>query len=281
MRSFALQILSVLLAAVLALVPGAAAAQSPAQAYQPVIGQLGKDSVWVPTPDRLIVRMLQMADTTARDVVIDLGSGDGRIPIAAAKTFGARGIGIEFDAGLVRYSALAAERAGVSDRVRFAREDFFQTDLSSATVVTLYISPAVMTKLRPRLLALRPGTRVVSHQFTFGEWEADETASVENVPAYLWVVPARAEGRWLLAMDGTDYRLNLFQAFQMLRGSVESRGRGTPLNSGRLRGEAIRFAFMDKNGDQRLFSGRISGEHMQGTAQSYGLPELPWSAQRQ
>ena len=270
-----------LFAAILALAAGAAIAQTPTQAYQPEIGQLGKDVVWVPTPPRLIERMLQMADTTANDVVIDMGSGDGRIPIAAARKFGARGVGIEFDANLVDISALAAARAGVSERVRFLREDFFRTDLSAATVVTLYVSPAVMMKLRPRLLALRPGTRIVSHQFTFGDWEADETASVENVPAYLWVVPASAEGRWLLTLDGHDYLLSLNREFQMLSGEVELGGRNLRLNGGRLRGEAIRFAFVDRNADPRLFTGRISGNRMQGTASAYEQPDLSWSARRQ
>ncbi|MBI2319567.1 MAG: class I SAM-dependent methyltransferase, partial [Betaproteobacteria bacterium] len=194
--------LHVFLAATLALGAAVAAAQPATQAFQPVIGQAGKDVVWVPTPERLIERMLQMADTTSKDVVIDLGSGDGRIPIAAAKKFGAQAIGVEFDAELVQYSIRAAARAGVSRRVRFAREDFFRTDLSRATVVTLYVSPTVMLKLRPRLLALKPGTRVVSHQFTLGDWEADETASVEGVHAYLWVVPASAAGKWLLKLGG-------------------------------------------------------------------------------
>ena len=270
--------LHLLFAALLALGVGAAAAQTPAQAYQPQIGQLGKDVVWVPTPERLIERMLQMADTTPGDIVVDLGSGDGRIPIAAVKKFGARAVGIEFDADLVKYSIAAAAREGVSGRARFSREDFFKTDLSAATVVTLYVSPTIMMQLQPRLLALRAGTRIVSHQFTLGEWEADEMARVENVPAYLWVVPARAEGKWLLRTGEREYLLSLSQEYQMLRGSAESGGVKSTVIGGRLRGESVRFSFVDSNGDPRSFSGRIDGARMEGSSRAYGQPERSWSA---
>ena len=249
--------------------------------YQPQIGQAGKDVVWVPTPDRLITRMLQMADTTEKDVVVDLGSGDGRIPIAAAKKFGARALGIEYDENLVRLSVRTAEREGVADRARFLRQDLFQTDLSEATVVTLYVSPAIMLALRPRLLGLRPGTRVVSHQFTLGDWEADEQAIVEHTPGYLWVVPAKADGLWRLRIGDDIYELQLQQEYQMLRGLAENQGKRSPVIAARLRGEEIRFAFIDRNGDPRSFNGRISGDAMEGASHSHGQPELAWSARRQ
>ncbi len=276
-----MRIAYLLFALTLILDASGAVAQSSSPDYQPQIGQLGKDVVWVPTPERLIKRMLQMADTTKADLVVDLGSGDGRIPIAAAKMFGARALGVEFDPDLVRYSRQTAERQGVSDRVQFVREDFFKTDLTEATVITLYVSPTVMLQLRPRLLALRPGTRIVSHQFTLGDWEADEMARVETVPAYLWVVPANAAGSWQLTLDGTGYALALSQEFQLLRGSVQSADKTSPVTGGRLRGDSIRFSFADKNGDQRIFSGRIEGGQMAGTARAYGQSELPWHAQRQ
>jgi len=249
--------------------------------YQPQIGQAGKDVVWVPTPDRLIERMLQMADTTSKDVVVDLGSGDGRIPIAAAKKFGARALGIEYEANLVELSIRSAAREGVADRVRFLRQDLFQTDLSEATVVTLYVSPAIMLALRPRLLGLKAGTRVVSHQFTLGDWEADEQAIVERTSGYLWVVPAKAEGTWRLRLGEDIYDLQLQQEYQMLRGSAEHQGKRSPVIAARLRGEDIRFAFVDHNGDPRSFSGRIAGDAMQGASRIHGQPELPWSARRQ
>ena len=275
------------------LILGASAAAAQTTQYQPQVGQVGKDVVWVPTPDRVIYRMLQMADTTQEDLVVDLGSGDGRIPIVAAKRFGARSLGIEFDADLVEYSRTAAQREGVGERARFLRQDFFQTDLSAATVITLYVSPTVMMQLRPRLLALRAGTRVVSHQFTFGDWEPDETVRVENVPAHLWVVPARAAGVWQVDMDGHGYTVNLEQEHQMLRGSASlhpaaAKPAGAKpadakqvVTNGRLRGDEVRFAFADGNGDQRLFSGRIEGGRMHGVARAYGQPDLNWSATRQ
>ena len=248
--------------------------------YQPRIGQAGKDVVWVPTPARLVERMLQMADTTEQDVVVDLGSGDGRIPIAAAKNFGARALGIEYEADLVQLSIRSAAREGVADRVRFLRQDLFQTDLSEATVVTLYVSPAIMLQLRPRLLALKPGTRVVSHQFTLGDWEPDEQAIVERTSGYLWVVPARADGRWRLRLGEDDYELQLQQEYQMLRGSAEQQGRRSPVFAARLRGKDIRFAFIDRNGDPRSFSGRVTGDAMKGESRTHGQPELSWRARR-
>ena len=255
-------------------------AQAQADTYQPQVGQAGKDVVWVPTPDRLITRMLQMADTTNKDMVLDLGSGDGRIPIAAAKKFGARALGIEYDPDLVQLSIRAAEREGVADRVRFTRQDLFRTDLSEATVVTLYVSPAIMLALRPRLLALKPGTRIVSHQFTLGDWEADEQAIVEHTSGYLWVVPAKADGEWQLRLGGDVYGLQLRQEYQLLRGSAEHQGKRSPVIAARLRGEDIRFAFIDRDGDPRHFSGRITGDAMQGASRTHGQPEIAWSARR-
>ena len=249
--------------------------------YEPQIGQAGKDVVWVPTPDRLIERMLQMADTTEKDVVVDLGSGDGRIPIAAAKKFGARALGIEYDENLVRISVRSAERESVAERVQFLRQDLFQTDLSEATVVTLYVSPAIMLALRPRLLGLKAGTRVVSHQFTLGDWEADEQAIVERSIGYLWVIPAKADGKWQLRLGEDIYDLQLQQEYQMLRGSAAHQGKRSPVIAARLRGEDIRFAFVDRNGDPRSFSGRVGGDAMQGASRTHGQPELPWSARRQ
>jgi hypothetical protein len=258
-----------------------AAQDPPAGQSQPQIGQPGKDVVWVPTPHRLIERMLQMADTTERDIVVDLGSGDGRIPIAAAKKFGARSLGIEYEADLVGLSIRSAAREGVADRVRFLRQDLFQTDLSEATVVTLYVSPAIMLTLRPRLLALKPGTRIVSHQFTLGDWEADEQAIVEGTSAYLWVVPAKAEGRWKLRLGEDLYDLQLRQEYQMLRGSAERDGKRSPVIAARLRGADIRFVFVDRNGDPRSFSGRTAGDAMEGASRTHGQQDLRWSARRQ
>jgi SAM-dependent methyltransferase len=279
MSRFARLMRGTLLAVCLCLLAALSAAQDPGT-YQPQVGQAGKDVVWVPTPDRLIERMLQMADTTSKDVVVDLGSGDGRIPIAAAKKFGAQALGIEYEADLVQLSTRSAAREGVADRVRFLRQDLFQTDLSEATVVTLYVSPAIMLALRPRLLALKPGTRIVSHQFTLGDWEADEQAIVERTSGYLWVVPARADGLWRLRIGADEYELQLQQEYQMLRGSAEHQGKRSPVIAARLRGGDIRFTFIDRNGDPRHFGGRVTVDVMEGASRTHGQPELPWSAQR-
>jgi len=262
------------------------AAQVPStKPYEPVIGQLGKDSVWAPTPERLIVRMLQMADTGAADTVIDLGSGDGRVPIVAAKRFGARGIGVEFDADLVRFSEQQAAAQGVAALTRFIREDLFTTDLSQATVVAMYIGPEVTLKLRPKLLSLAPGTRVVTHQFTMGDWEPDEMARVENTPGYLWIVPARIEGRWRVRYGEAETKLDLTQRFQMLAGSAVSGAKTSPLLAARVRGTDVRFTILDANGDSRTFHGVIAADArtMQGRTRSQGpgLAEQAWRAERE
>ncbi len=251
--------------------------------YEPEMGQLGKDSVWAPTPDRLITRMLQMADTRPNDLVIDLGSGDGRIPVMAAKQFGARGIGVEFDADLVAYSIRLAERRGVAERATFIRQDLFETDLSRASVVAMYIGPEVTMKLRPKLLSLKPGTRVVTHQFTMGDWEPDEMARVENAPGYLWVVPARVEGRWRLQFADQHYAIDMKQHFQMLSGSASINGKSLPLLAARVRGESIRFSIIDANGDSRTFTGTIGAGTMQGMtrAQVRGEAHSAWSARQE
>jgi Histone methylation protein DOT1 len=251
--------------------------------YEPEIGQLGKDSVWAPTPDRLIVRMLQMADTGPNDVVIDLGSGDGRIPVTAAKRFGARGIGVEFDADLVAYSNRLAAREGVANRAAFLRQDLFETDLSSATVIAMYIGPQVTMRLRPKLLTLKPGTRIVTHQFTMGDWEPDEMARVESAPGYLWIVPARVEGRWRLQFADQRYDIVMQQTYQMLSGTAASGGKSSPLLAARVRGESVRFSIIDVNGDSRSFSGTIGAGIMQGTTRvpTPGAATIAWRAERQ
>lgn len=245
------------------------------------IGQVSKDSVWVPTPDRLILRMLQLADTSSKDFVIDLGSGDGRIPIAAAKLFGARALGVELEHNLVDYSVRSARRQGVAGRAQFRRQDLFDTDISKATVMALYISPGVMEKLRPKLYALTPGTRVVSHHFTLGDWQPDEMVQVEERRAYLWVVPARVEGRWTVRLGADDYALRFEQSWQILRSKAEFEGRPVTAFSARLRGNDIRFSMIDRNGDVRGFTGVVNGGSMRGTATAAdNRASSPWSASR-
>ena len=180
---------SAALAVALLLGCGALAAQDSAPkddgSYEPKRGQAGKDVVWIPTPDELVTRMLRLAQVTAQDFVVDLGAGDGKIVIAAAKEFGARGLGLEYDPKLVAHAQRNAREAGVSARADFRQADIFATDFSTADVVTMYLLPDLNLKLRPTLMAMKPGTRLVSHQFTMGDWRPDETSWVQHRPAYL------------------------------------------------------------------------------------------------
>lgn len=190
------------------------------------IGNAGKDVIWVPTSDKLVTAMLQAAQTTPNDYVIDLGAGDGKIPIAAAKEFGARALGIEYDEKMVQLAHCYVSAEGLEEEVEIRRADIFETDLSDATVLTLYLLPKLNRKLRPTILALRPGTRVVSNRFDMGSWQPDATIRVEGVAnhAYLWIVPARIQGRWQFEEPNTQERFTLRfeQKFQRVRASSHS-----------------------------------------------------------
>ena len=255
---------------------GVACAQP--QPAVPEIGQVSKDSVWVPTPERVIRRMLQMADITKDDVVIDLGSGDGRIPIYAAKHFGARGIGVELEGNLIEISRKSAQASGVSSLVQFHQQDLFQADLSGATIVALYISPGVMTRLKPKLLELRPGLRVVSHYFKLDDWEPDESISVDDRTAHLWIVPAKVEGNWRVTAGGEDFRMQINREYQKITIKGERAEREIPVIGARLRGNEIRFTSFDRTGDVRHYTGRVDGTRMSGTSE--GRPGRPWTAAR-
>jgi precorrin-6B methylase 2 len=230
--------------------------QAPPKPYQPSVGQEGKDVVWVPTPDALVAKMLDMANTTSKDYVIDLGSGDGRTVIAAAKR-GARALGIEYNPEMVELSKQNAAKAGVGDKATFMKADLFETDLSKATVITMFLLPSINMQLRPKLLDLKPGTRIVSNTFTMEDWEADETATITDgctgswCTALFWVVPAKVEGTWQMPQGD----LKLTQKFQMLSGTLGS----TPVK-GRLRGDQITL----EAGNVR-YTGRVNGNSMQGT----------------
>ena len=249
-----------------------------APAYTPQVGQSGKDVIWVPTPDALADRMLTMAQVRPEDQVVDLGSGDGRLVILAASKYGARARGIEYNAELVALSKQAAKTAGVDKRVKFEQADIFKNDFKAATVVTLYLLPAINRRLRPLLLAMRPGTRVVSHQFTMEDWLPDETSYVEQRAAHLWIVPAQVAGAWSLAMpDGTTMSLDLEQKFQQISGRVELASVRAGLRETRLRGDIIRFGFVDLQGVSHEFVGRVLAGRMQGTVTTDGQAR-PWHA---
>jgi SAM-dependent methyltransferase len=269
-----------------ALVVGAASAQTaPAESkdYTPQVGQSGKDVVWVPTPDALVERMLRMARVGPKDYVIDLGSGDGRTVIAAAK-LGARALGIEYNPDMVSLSIKNAAKAGVGDKVKFVKADIFESDFSEATVITMYLLPSLNIKLRPKLLEMRPGTRIVSHAFNMEDWQPDQTASVEGRDAYLWIVPAKAGGKWKLSVPAGNgeesWQLALDQAFQKLTGKATAGGKSFDLVDARLTGTAVKLIFVDANGIKREFSGRVSGNRMEGTTQTQGGTQVKWAAVR-
>jgi SAM-dependent methyltransferase len=241
--------------------------------YTPHVGQEGKDVIWVPTPQALVDKMLDMAKLTARDIHFDLGSGDGRTVIAAAKR-GAQAVGVEFNPDMVALSERAAAKEGVAAKAKFINGDIFQTDFSHATVVTLYLLPSLNLKLRPTILSMKPGTRVVSHAFTMDEWQADQTENVEGRTAYLWIVPAPVDGTW--KMPGGE--LTLKQSFQMITGTLKQGGKESAFK-GRLSGDQISFTVLDADGARRDFSGRVSGNTMQGVVKQAG-GEAKWSASR-
>jgi SAM-dependent methyltransferase len=211
------------------------------EAYEPSVGQPGKDVVWVPTPQPVVDKMLDLAKVTPKDFVIDLGSGDGRTVITAAKR-GAHAMGIEYNPDMVELSKANAKSAGVADRVTFMKADLFETDLSKATVITMFLLPDINLKLRPKILALKPGTRIASNTFTMGDWKADESYTVETnceswCTALLWIVPARVAGTWKTPQG----EVNLKQRFQQLSGTLETGGKTYGLE-GKVRGDEVTFS---------------------------------------
>ncbi|ARU04622.1 hypothetical protein CCO03_08010 [Comamonas serinivorans] len=242
---------------------GAVGAQAQ-QAYEPQRGQIGKDVMWLPTPNLAVTRMLQMAEVKPSDRVVDLGSGDGKIPIAAAREFGATARGLEFNPKLVAYSKAAAQQAGVADRVRFEEADIFAADFREAQVVTMYLLPELNLKLRPTLLAMKPGTRVVSNTFTMGEWTPDEAAHVGSTHLMLWHVPANVSGDWSLTLDGQAVALNLSQHFQVLTGEARFTGVTAGLIEPQLRGDHLRFGLRNAQGQRLAFDGRVQGNRIEG-----------------
>ena len=253
-----------------------AQAQPAKQDYEPQVGQEGKDVVWVPTSQALVDKMLDIAKMTPNDYVIDLGSGDGRTVITAAKR-GARALGIEYNPDMVELSKRNAAKEGVSDKASFAKADLFESDFSKATVITMFLLPDINLKLRPKILDLKPGTRIVSNSFTMAEWTADETVTASEAEgcksyctAYLWIVPAKAQGTWQMPQG----ELTLKQSFQMITGTLKSGANTILIAKGRMHGDQITFA---AGGAQ--YSGRVSANAIEGTVKS-GANNSKWSATR-
>jgi hypothetical protein len=233
-------------------------AQATQKPFEPVSGQAGKDVVWVPTPQGTVDKMLELAGVTDKDYVIDLGSGDGITVITAAKK-GATALGVEFNPEMVALAERRAKDAGVAERATFVRGDLFEADLSKATVITLFLLPDINLRLRPKLLDLKPGTRVASNSFTMGDWEPDAESTSSPCSSWcramMWVVPAKVAGAWQLGSD----TLQIDQQYQMLTGTLGT----TPLTAGRVKGEEITFTVGGRN-----YAGRVAGNSMSGAGWS-------------
>ncbi|MDP8993664.1 MAG: class I SAM-dependent methyltransferase, partial [Pseudomonadota bacterium] len=221
------------------------------------------DVPYVATMEEVVEVMLDLAEVGPSDHVIDLGSGDGRIIIAAARR-GATGLGVDLDPARIEEARASARAAGVQDRVEFRVQDLFETPISDADVVAIYLLPEINLRLRPRFLSqLRPGARVVSHAFDMGDWRPDRTAEVEGAKVFLWIVPARVEGRWTLTDPfGENYDLRIEQRYQEIAGSVDTNGRARQITDARLIGDRIRFT-ADLGAGPRQFQGRIVGNHVE------------------
>ena len=252
----------------------------PCKDLAPTRGQAGKDVIWIPTPEGLIDKMLTAAKVTAQDRLFDLGAGDGIIAITAARKFGAQATGIEYNPKMADYARCRVREAGVSDKVRIITGDIFQENFSSANVVTLYLLPDLNLRLRPTILKMRPGTRVVSHAFTMGDWEPDETVSHEFSRGYFWIVPAQVEGDWMITgLEGGPVRMSLRQTYQNIGGTLTRASATQPLVGAKLRGEDISFQFSTPDRNVHTFTGKVSGNRITGTVNSAGM-QTPVEAAR-
>jgi len=231
----------------------------------------------VPTPDEVVERMLRMAQVTKDDLVYDLGAGNGKIAIAAAK-LGARAVGIEYNPDMAKHAQGNVVAAGVADKARILQGDIFATDFSQATVVTMYLLPGLNMKLRPTLLAMRPGTRVVSHSFTMEDWEPDEISSMDGRRAYFWIVPANVNGGWALDTGGEKNELVFDQRFQKIEGAIGLGHTQGGLRDARLRGFNISFAWVGNDGVLRKFTGRVTNGRMEGDWKGDNGTEGRWTA---
>lgn len=225
------------------------------ETFRPEVGQAGKDVIWVPTPDSLVKAMLTVAEVKPGDFVVDLGSGDGKIPIAAARDFGARAMGIEYNPDMVALARRNAIRAGVANRVTFLEGDIFKSDFSEATVVTLYLLPSLNLRLRDTLLAMKPGTRIVSHAFSMGDWEPERTITTDDATGYFWIVPANIAGRWAFEVGNDRFMAEFGQQYQNL-----VIGRGQPLRDGRVRGTKVELT----RANGQTLEGEIRGDQIVG-----------------
>lgn len=216
------------------------------------------DVPYVPTPQEVVDRMLEIAKVSAKDFVMDLGCGDGRMLVTAASRFGARGFGVDLNPVRIKEATENAARANVADKVKFEVRNLFDTPIKDADVLTMYLLPSVNLQLRPRILdEMKPGSRIVSHAFNMGEWDTDQRETVDGREVYFWIVPAKFEGKWTITDGGSKIELDLKQAFQKLEGSAQS-GASKGKAQGRIAGQDVRLS-VDLDGQTRIFAGRLSG----------------------
>jgi hypothetical protein len=247
------------------------------ETYVPQRGQMGKDVMWLPTSDDLVLKMLDAAQVGPQDELVDLGAGDGKIPIAAARHFGARAWGIEYNKDLAALAQRNAQRAGVAERVRIVHGDIFKEDFSKATVVTMYLLEELNAQLRPTILAMKPGTRVLSNTFSMGDWEPDQVIRVSNGTGYFWTVPANVAGLWTLS--GLDENgkatLKLDQTFQRIGGTLTLQGKTQNLLSARMEGSALHFSFINADGLLKAVKVFVNGQVLSGEVTGpYGMVEM-------
>ena len=247
------------------------------ETYVPQRGQMGKDVMWLPTSDDLVLKMLDAAQVGPKDELVDLGAGDGKIPIAAARHFGARAWGIEYNKDLAALAQRNAQRAGVAERVRIVHGDIFKEDFSKATVVTMYLLEELNAQLRPTILAMKPGTRVLSNTFSMGDWEPDQVIRVSNGTGYFWTVPANVAGLWTLS--GLDENgkatLKLDQTFQRIGGTLTLQGKTQNLLSARMEGSALHFSFINADGLLKAVKVFVNGQVLSGEVTGpYGMVEM-------
>ncbi len=241
--------------------------------FEPQVGQAGKDVIWVPTPPALVERMLQLAQTTPKDFVVDLGAGDGRIAIAAAKNFKAKSMGIEYNPDMVGLGQRLAKEAGVGDRAEIIQGDIFEKDFTKATVITTYLLTDLNLRLRPKLLEMKPGTRIVTHAFRMGDWEPDEVSTVEGRTAHLWIVPAKIDGGWKFSVGGAkprEFHMQVEQKYQAVTGTATFGSVTTTLRNPVLRGDTLRFVMTDADGRAREYVGRVTASGLSGDSSVVG-----------
>ena len=274
------RILAVIFALTLVTMAGAVPMPAGAQQqYQPSVGQPGKDVIWVPTPPELIQALYDLAKISPSDYVIDLGSGDGPWVIAAAKR-GARAMGIEYNPDMVELARSKAKKEGVSDKATFLNGDIFEADFSQATVVTMYLLPDLNMKLRPKILEMKPGTRVLTNSFTMEDWEADQSVSVQGRTGYMWIVPAKVAGTWTWQTASGPAELTLKQNFQKIEGTLRMSGKDFPLKNAKIEGAQISFAAGETQATTREYSGTVNGNSIMGTTKVGTTPGTKWTADR-